>query len=279
MMAACSVDGCTRASEVRGLCRPHYQRLTTTGEVGSGDIRAYQHWTRERRWELDELLDKGWSDERIAVRLGTTVGAIRNARQRFGIKARIRQGHTLTTVKRDMGVSQTSVERWIRDGRLEASRTSVGFGGRLAWKITNRALESFIRNPDHWHCWDVDNITDEHLRAFAQSVRGDVRYLSMSEVARRAGVSVTAIWNAIDSGTLPVRRAGRYLRIRESDVAAGIAERTEHANGPYSKRDDRQIVELITSGASIDDVAGELRRPVASVMNRCQLLLQEGKVR
>lgn len=61
------------------------------------------------------------------------------------------------------------------------------------------------------------------------------RYLSVTEVARRLGVSERTLWRRIAGGSLPVFRDGRIVRVAEGELARYVRERTAEATqAPYT---------------------------------------------
>jgi excisionase family DNA binding protein len=71
-----------------------------------------------------------------------------------------------------------------------------------------------------------DNIctNSESVRRDEMSIAQEERLLSVSEAARRIGVSPSTVWRWIDAQRLPAVRIGlRKIRIRETDAQAMIA--------------------------------------------------------
>lgn len=231
----CSVEGCDRPRFVRTYCKAHYQRVLITGNVGSPNVRGYVHWTHRRRVLLEDLLAWGWTDDRIADHMGTTAHAVKQARRRYGIAPRYRQGYTVMAVCRLLGVGQKAVERWIRDGRIEAFRNGARYAGNRVWQIRDYQLMDFLDNPDHWHCWEVEVIVDDRLRHYAEHVRGNVRYLTIGEVAYRAGVTYEAVWKSVNKGAIPSRRDGYRIYVAEHDARVWIDKRRSARNRTKAK--------------------------------------------
>jgi excisionase family DNA binding protein len=170
--------------------------------------------------ELFDLIDAGCSDREIAGRLGVSPNAVFIARKRYGVPSRTARLLSAEAVARQVGVScAKTVARWIRQGWLRGRRGQPR-GANRQWYVRPEDLRDFLRDPAHWHRWEPERIPDPSLRAWAQEVRGGVRYLSQTEVARRCCVQRATVQQWIDTGLLPAVSTGSHRLVRESDLAA-----------------------------------------------------------
>lgn len=175
-------------------------------------------WTHRRRVLLDDLAARGYTDKRIARELGMTKTAVSRVRERYGIRPAYRQGYSRQALAALLGVSKASIEKWRRDGRLNLRQNGAKSYGSRCWMTTHAELMAFLSNPDNWHCWRVEDVTDSDLRAWAERLRGDVVYLTCKEAAAMLGCTLQNVWYLIDRGTLPGRRDGGRVYVDRRDV-------------------------------------------------------------
>lgn len=223
--AICTVPSCEKPVVGRGYCTKHYQRVRKHGDPNV----KFEYWPAPMRWRLSGMLARGYSDRRIGRELGRSASAVKKARLRFGFKARYRQAHTAREISRIMGVHHMKPQQWIGEGRLQARKNGARYGRIRVYQITHAALLDFIEDPDHWHCWDPEAITDDSLQTYARRVRADDDnvWLTMKEATRITGYGYTKVWNAIDRGELPAKRdGGNCLLIEQADLAAWYVERS-----------------------------------------------------
>ncbi len=176
------------------------------------------YWPERDRQRLAELLDLGWSDVRIARDLGRAVSTIRKARMRFGMAPRYRRGHTAREVSRLLGVNHMVPQRWIDSGRLSARRNKARYGRHACLMVDHFDLCEFLADPDNWHCYDPSTITDPALRAWLTRLRGDVRFISVKEAARRLGIVYTAVRARAEKRGIELPKDGGIVWVRESDL-------------------------------------------------------------
>ncbi len=176
--------------------------------------RVYTRWTERRRFLLEDLLARGWSDRRIAKVFETTAVAVNAARQRFGMAPRYRQGHSRKALAQLLGVTPHVIHRWQEAGWLGRRYCASSPGGHGVLLTSDSELMDFLENPDTWHAWRWQDITDPNLRLYCRRLRGDVVYLGSAEVAAMAGVLQTTVNRHIQQGKLTVRRDGNLNRIR-----------------------------------------------------------------
>lgn len=216
----CAVEGCTLPIVGQGYCSKHYQRWKKSGDPLIVRIqRSRWAWSANDLAELDDLIGQGWSDERLAKLFGTTVNGIRLARKRHGIPSRTEALLNCRKVAEQLGIRcSKSVAHWIQQGWLRGRRGQRR-GGNRQWYVTEDAVLSFLKDPDHWHRWDPARIADRDLREWAEELRAGVRFLTLPEVADRYFVQSGTVAQWIDKGLLPCVRHGNR-RVRESDLVA-----------------------------------------------------------
>lgn len=180
--------------------------------------RPYTRWTHRRRFKLDDLMARGYSDDRAAEALGTTPYAISGACKSFNIARPFRQGYTLTRLRKMLGVGQRALSRWHQDGRIRMRRTGATIAGKRCLMTSHADLMAFLDDPGHWHCWEWQRIRDAELRTYCRELRGHVVYLSSSEAAYELGITQIGVNAAIKRGRLPARQDGILNRILAEDV-------------------------------------------------------------
>jgi excisionase family DNA binding protein len=177
-------------------------------------------WTPLRLLALEEMIHKGHTDEVIARRLGVTANAVRIVRTRRRLPTRTVVCGSARSVARRLGIGcAKSVTAWIDRGYLRGRPGQVR--GKHPQRYVDEAdLRDFLRDPAHWHRWEVERIVDPALRALATTVRGEVRFLTQAEVADRCFVQRATVQQWIDKGWLPAVSTGSHRVVRASDLAA-----------------------------------------------------------
>ena len=200
---------CSRPAVNDGPCAWHDPVRKPEGRV----------WTKERRFKLESLVEQGLPDPAIARRLHTTSAAIHLARKRYRIPCRRAAVMTARAIADVMGVGcAKSVTRWVDCGYLRGKR-GWRQGQHRVLMVSEADFLAFLEDPDHWHRWDPDRISDPLLREWAQELRRGVRFLTLSEVAERYFVQAATVHSWIKKGYLPAVRNGNHL-VRESDLAS-----------------------------------------------------------
>lgn len=174
-------------------------------------------WTQAKRFELMGMIDGGWSNAQIARHLGTTEAAVQLARKRYRIPSVFSHALSARDVADIMGVGcSKTVAKWIKARLLRGIRVRH-MGPHRTWKVSRDALYAFVEDERTWHLWEVDRITDVSLRRHAKRVRGDVRFLTPGEVAKRYFTSHSVVNSWIHKGYLPARKWGNWW-IDERDL-------------------------------------------------------------
>lgn len=190
---------------------------------GKTRCRNRRTWTRARLWKLMGLLERGWSDARIAGAMGTTANAVNLARKRHGIPSRSDTLLSCRTAAELMGIGcSKTVTRWIERGWLRGTRGPKQ-GPHPQWQIRRADLDRFLGKPEHWHRWTPERIADVRLKEWATKLRGGVRFLTVGQAAWRCCVQPGTVHAWIAKGWLPAVRTGEgegnHL-IQESDLDA-----------------------------------------------------------
>lgn len=176
-----------------------------------------RNWTPEQVAALEELLEAGWSDARIAARIGRSVDAVVVRRKRMGIPSRTSSTLNTRKVAEMLGVGcSKSVVAWIEAGYLKGRRGQRR-GPNRQWLIREEDLMAFLEDPAHWHRWDAERVTDQALREWAMELPRP-RYLTVGEVAARFFVASGTVSAWLDKGQLPFVRNGNRMVLESSLV-------------------------------------------------------------
>lgn len=233
--------------------------------------RRARWWTPDRYWTLLEGIEQGRSDAWIARQLNTTCNAVKLARKRAGISTRVPGVLNATEAAEILGIPcQKTVINWIKQGWLR-SRRGRSTGHHQQWRITIDALQSFLANPEHWHRWDAERITDPILREWALTFEKP-RYLTTREAAERLCVEHPTVHSWIQLGRIQAVRNGNWLIPEPAlDGFIPLGQR-ERRRRHWSANDDHQIVTLCESGATFTEIARRLDRTVGTVVKRYERL-------
>lgn len=224
-----SQAGIGLAEQARRLGRPAtnlqqtYRRYVREGLVPKRERAPWRPWTNEERYELFDLVDRGYSYDAIARKL-------KRSRNAILIEISRRHYHHITTtpatwsaqaVARLLGLGcSKTISYWIRRGWLKAR--NAGQKERPLWRITPINLYAFLENHDTWMAWEVEQITDPAIREWAQELRqGQSRWLTTGEVAKRYSVGHKTVNVWIHRGHLPATRYDNHY-IRESDLEGWV---------------------------------------------------------
>ncbi|HLI51008.1 MAG TPA: hypothetical protein VKU87_04380 [Thermomicrobiaceae bacterium] len=240
--------------------------------------RKPKYWTNDRLFELSGLLDLGWSDARIGRHFGKTAEAIKLARRKHHLAPRAERYLSSQRVASLMNIScSKTVIRWIEMGYLKGKR-GVRIGLHRTWMVEWDDLFDFLRDPAHWHRWEVSRIgPDSPLWWACADARGHhatERYLTLSEVARRFFVQTTTVCQWIGKGQLPSVRNGNHL-VRESDLRGWTPPswqpRVNHHPLRYTAEEDALIL-AHPFGASWDAIAEQTGRTHKALTKRARIL-------
>ena len=162
-----------------------------------------RYWTPDEVFLLEEMITAGYSYRGIAKLLGRTESAVWKKRVTEGIPGVRKTNLSARALARLLNVHRADVTRWVRRGWLRAHRR------RGLWSISEQALLDFLENPQHWHVWDPERITEPGLREWALEIRHE-RYLTPKQVAARLHYSYQAVMAWIRDGLLPAVKSGRW---------------------------------------------------------------------
>mgnify|MGYP003376150629 CR=1 FL=1 len=221
----------TEVARQMGRTRP-----SIVGRAAALGLRGQRppRWTARDLHDLDSMLDNGWSDERIARRLGRTPVAIRIMMKKRGMASRSRRLMSALRVAEMLGVGcAKTIVRWITNGWLRG-RQGPARGMHRQWQVTEEDVWAFIESPAHWHLFNPERIPDQHLREWAIEIRDGVRFLTPGQVAWRLYTTDASVNDWIHKGLLPAVRNGNWL-IRESDVEAFVPPSQKPKPAPTSR--------------------------------------------
>lgn len=174
-------------------------------------------WTPAMQRRLEGLLEDGLTDREAAAKLGLTAGSISYARHVYGFARRDELLLTTRAAGAMLGFGPQVIVRWAQRGWLHGEQRT-GRAGQANWFFREAAVMAFMEDADHWHRWDPDRIPAARLRGWAQRMRAGVRFLSVSEVARRlcCAEGTVSVW--IRAGRLRGYFRSTWL-VREDDLA------------------------------------------------------------
>lgn len=191
------------------------------------------------RTRIATLLDSGLTQRQVAARLRINVLRVRAVVRRgaaVSLKGRA-SGNTMEewlTQKELVRIFQHAttmrLEVWRRYGLpMRRYGDDLSSGAAFMWVVHEDDLEAWIRDPETWMLWDLEDIVDDWWRSIAREVRppGSPGWLQMGVVARlwaltRCGAT-TRVRRGHYTGRV-VRRAGHYWLWSE-DVVAHALER------------------------------------------------------
>lgn len=205
---------CTRATK-RPYENQRYHELKARGALPRRvHTLVFQDQTVAERTKIATLLDSGLTQRQVAAQLRINV---------LRVRAVVRRGVAVSLKGRTDGspwsewLTQKELVRIVRHAtimRLEIWRT-YGFpmrrygndlpsGKAFMWVIHEDAFEAWIRDPETWMLWDLDDIIDDWWRSIALEARppGSPGWLPMGVVAR--------LWGLSRCGATQRVRTGRY---------------------------------------------------------------------
>ena len=225
------------------------------------------NWTAEQDMKLEEGLERGWSDERIARALGRTANAIRVRRKRLGLPSVLRQPclYTGRQAAQLLGVDAHLIRRFVTRGWLKATR-GPRRGSSTQWCVYEDDLLAFLENPAYWHCWEPQRITETGLRDWALTLPRP-QYLTLTEVAKRYHVNVSTVTHWLDRGVLPfVRNGNRMVDERSLEGFVPPYERPRHGQKkrPWQNHELARARRMRAAGHTYRHIADALGRPSPS---------------
>jgi hypothetical protein len=236
--------------------------------------RHRKHWTDAERARLEDLLDAGVRLTTIAAQMGRTVDAIEAERLRAGFDAPTRVHLTVHALAQALGVDDLTVRRWVAAGYLRPRRA-----GRGRVRVVDREdVLDLLADERFWQEVDPRCIVDPTLRAWAMDVRGDVRFFTPCEAARRLALTPSAVYWRIRRGFLrAVRRVDGAWMVRSDWLSEG-----QMFTPPRPTRqqrftpDEDAFLRLWRPVTPICDLARALDRWPTVVEGRCRRLGLEG---
>lgn len=163
-------------------------------------------WSATEDWQLLGLVERDLTLAEIAARLGRGIQAVEDRLTALGVRVRDARGYTTRAVAERLGVDWHRVAEWVRRGWLRSRTAPIRTATfRL---ISHEQLLQFLADERYWHLWETERIRDSALREWAREVRGDVRYLTVAEAARRLCMTPGAVNKAVREGRLTAVRRG-----------------------------------------------------------------------
>ncbi|HUT74846.1 MAG TPA: hypothetical protein VM221_08430, partial [Armatimonadota bacterium] len=170
----------------------------------------------------------------IARALGRTENALKIRRIRKGMPPPTRTLLTATRVARTVfGKDPSTIAFWIEKGRLPARRMALR--DRCVYLMTRSDLLAFMRNPQNWPLYNPETMPEGPWQATAARIRGDVRFLTTGEVARKYGMTATNVAKYIRQGRLPATRWANW-HVREEDAERVFGGMRFIRRGRYRRR-------------------------------------------
>ena len=166
-----------------------------------------QPWTGEELAVLRELGTRGVPAREIAERTGHVVNSVKYQLGKAGIRlaANRRSGYSPGQIGELFGVDIATVRAWITEYHWLRAQRRVISPRRVEWNIERDALEAFLLNPVTWVAWRLADLRDPEWRVWVLQAWPTAipRWLSVSEIAARFGVSRSSVREWIASGRLP----------------------------------------------------------------------------
>lgn len=125
--------------------------------------RYHRNYTVSENETILTFAARGWSDARIAKRLGRTKRGI--ARQRWLLEKRASTTLQTADLVRIFGVSNDTLISWQRFGWLPRRFF------RRTFHYTEADVEEFIQIREAWPCWWPDRMGDDYWRHRAEEIR------------------------------------------------------------------------------------------------------------
>jgi excisionase family DNA binding protein len=235
--------------------------------------RAFRYWIPAEEERLVELVEAHHSYKFIASKLRRTVTAIRIRLQRSlhtSLTDPENGAQSMRKTALRLGMRYEAMRSFIRHGWLVAQP------GSQVQLVEDEALLRFLENPDHWHNWDPQRITDPDLKEWAIDLRRGVAFLSVKEAARQLMIAETTIDDWIRSGDLRVVKAYngyRFIRsdwLKDTPVPGAIRNATGKRR-PFTA-DEIGFIRVWRSFQPISYLAKALKRAYWSVAWKCERL-------
>ena len=123
MTATCSIDGCLKKSRSRGWCKTHYCRFQRHGDPLVVKIH-FERWTEAEDQVIRDNIEH--NEKRIHRMLcgagfSRSLRAVRDRLDRMRLRTE-RTCYNPSTLSLMMGVSKSTIQRWIKRGWLRATR-------------------------------------------------------------------------------------------------------------------------------------------------------------
>ena len=153
--------------------------------------------------KINKYIDNGHTIASIAKKLHCSVKRIKKHMNKHNIPGIHDDSLTVYTVARVARIlhrRQETVTRWGKRGYI---RIHARPGSKTQYFIKYDDLVTFLRNPDYWCLWTIDEITDDDIREFVREFRvNEPRWVTQKSIRERFNVSQQAVSNWCARGLL-----------------------------------------------------------------------------
>lgn len=131
-----------RVSEIQGVLGLTRAQVRQRA-VRLGLTRSHRKWSRE-----DEAFLWAWIGRKpvtwVARKLKRSVSSVKGKTQQLGLRRRIAEGYTRSSLQECFGVCEYTLTRWVRQGLLRVSKRGTAHA-HDPWQATDSQVLRFIR--------------------------------------------------------------------------------------------------------------------------------------
>lgn len=224
-----------------------------------------RNWTPQQETRLGELLDAHRPYAEIAREIGRSYNAVViRCKRHLGERLSYANGHTINQVAELVLGShhnQKTVAWWCAQGWLRCHPSGLDRNIRV---VEHDDLLAFLGDERYWHLWEPERITDSALREWATETRGGVRFLTVSEAAKRLCLTTRAINRRIREGKLRAVRRGNWLVREDWCVDVEPQPRQGQTVRRFTDR-ERATIRRVWGTVTLPDLAARMNRSTSSV--------------